>query len=144
VYSWNWELPLRREQVLVCPKTPPPELTKQQQAVAAAAAAAAAAKAVAAGAAPDSIHALPAVQGLTSVLGKRQHAQQAALSVVPPSGPLVMGQMTSPVAGMPCAAASGGGSIDERVRLSWQDRCVACTHGCSVFAGLLQDFAGCH
>lgn len=73
VYSWNWELPLERQQVLNCRKTPPPELTRQQEALAAATAAAAAAAAVTAGATPDAIPSLPVVARMASLLGKRQH-----------------------------------------------------------------------
>lgn len=120
---------MRAEQVRSCDKTPPPELTKQQEAVAAAAAAAAAAKAVAAGMPPDSIHALPAVQGLTSVLGKRPHQQhQPAAAAVPAmmamGAPLLMAQMgmpaaTAAVAGAP-VTSGGAGGIEERVSVTSQ------------------------
>jgi hypothetical protein len=128
IYSWNWELPLRQEQVLNCQQTPPPELTRQQEALAAATAAAAAAAAVTAGATPDAIPSLPVVARMASLLGKRQHQQLApmqALSIPPPPMMFAPVAMDSTGAELgPAASAAGGAAIsaqvaasEERVRL---------------------------
>lgn len=125
VYSWNWELPLRREQVINCAKTPPPELTRQQEALAAATAAAAAAAAVTAGATPDTIPSLPVVARMASLLGKRQHQQVAALPSLP-VGPQAMlvapiardtegGMLTAESLANPAKLSAAEGIMDESV-----------------------------
>jgi hypothetical protein len=125
VYSWNWELPLRHEQVLNCHKTPPPELTRQQEALAAATAAAAAAAAVTAGANPDAIPNLPVVARMASLLGKRQHQQMnhmGGMGMGPP--PMMFGGMhmdgggdmmaaAAAAAAMPSPAAAGAAAVTE-------------------------------
>jgi hypothetical protein len=133
VYSWNWELPLERQQVLNCRKTPPPELTRQQEALAAATAAAAAAAAVTAGATPDAIPSLPVVARMASLLGKRQHQSLPPMHVLPMSAPAAMfptdsgagaeagGSMGAASAGPSAAAAAGDSEAEaggeERVSL---------------------------
>jgi len=128
IYSWNWELPLRHEQVLSCAKTPPPELTRQQEALAAATAAAAAAAAVTAGATPDAIPSLPVVARMATLLGKRQHQQMAPL---PPMA-MAPAMMTGPGlmyadmaaeggaadAGGPVAAAAAAAEVDTTADVS--------------------------
>lgn len=132
MYSWNWELPLERQQVLNCRKTPPPELTRQQEALAAATAAAAAAAAVTAGATPDAIPSLPVVARMASLLGKRQHQPLPPMPALPMGAPAAVfytdtnggleagGSMGTASAGPSGAAAAESeveAGADERVSL---------------------------
>jgi hypothetical protein len=108
IYSWNWELPLRHEQVLNCQKSPPPELTRQQEALAAATAAAAAAAAVTAGTTPDAIPNLPVVARMASLLGKRQRHQMGPM---PPMPTMPMVQPGMMYGGTPTAAAAAAAPV---------------------------------